>query len=116
MKKSLEELVFLGYTDKEVNILGKTWKLRILSAEESLDTMKVMKDYDEVLARTYAYKIEVLGRAIKEVNGILIENNDEGLEFVKRLQSSVVNVLFEKYTDLVKEQTDLMTDKEEIKN
>lgn len=116
MKKALEDLVFLGYTDKEVTVLGKTWKLRVLNAEESLDTMKVMKDYDEVLARTYAYKIEVLGRAIKEVNGILIETPEEGLEFVKRLQSSIVNVLFEKYSDLIKEQTDLLMDKEEIKN
>ena len=78
--------------------------------------MKVMKEYDEVLARTYAYKIEVLGRAIKEVNGILIETPEEGLEFVKKLQSSIVNVLFEKYSDLVKDQTDLLSDKEEIKN
>lgn len=116
MKKSLEELVFLGYTDKEFEILGKIWKIRIMSAEESLEAINAIKEYDDALARTYAYKIQILGRAIKEVNGILIETQEEGLEFVKKLQNSIVNILFEKYSEFAKEQSDLLSNKEEIKN
>lgn len=116
MNKALENLVFLGYTEKDITLYGKVWKLRVLTSEENLETMKDMKEYDEMLARTYAFKIQTLGRAIKEVDGIIIDSEKEGLEFIKKLQAPIVNKLYDEYSIMFDEQNKVLTDKDEIKN
>lgn len=116
MNKALENLIFLGYTEKDITLYGKIWKLRVLTSEENLETMKDMKEYDEMLARTYAFKIQTLGRALKEVDGIIIDDAKEGLEFVKKLQTPIVNKLYDEYALMFEEQNSALTDKDELKN
>lgn len=116
MNKALESLVFLGYTEKEVVLRGTTWKLRVLTAQENLDIMKDTSVYDEMLSKTYAFKIETLGRAIQQVDGISIQDTAEGLEFIKKLQIPMVNKLYDEYSKMFEEQNELLGDSEELKN
>lgn len=116
MRKILEDLIFSGYIENTVEIYDKTWRLRTLTSEENLAAINAMSNYTESLSRIYALKIEVLGRSLKEVNGILIENVEEGIEFIKNLQTPIVNRLYEEYEKLYENQQKSLVATDELKN
>lgn len=116
MRKILEDLVFSGYIENTVEIHDKTWRLRTLTSEQNLSAINAMTAYTENLSRIYAMKIEVLGRALKEVNGIIIEDVEEGIEFIKNLQTPIVNKLYDEYEKLYADQQKSLGETEELKN
>ena len=60
--------------------------------------------------------MEIIGRAIKSINDINLENEIEGLELVRKLQPPVVNRLYEEYEKIQVKQNESLTNLDEIKN
>lgn len=115
MKKILEDLIFLGATTNEVTLFGKKWKLGTLSSEEHLEATNMTGQY-ETLSRIYALKLEILGRSLKEIDGVALDDKIETIGFVKKLQPPVVNKLYEEYEKLQQKQVESLNDINEIKN
>lgn len=115
MRKVLEDLIFLGVAEEEFTVFGKTWTLKTLDSEEHLDATNATGDYD-TLSRIYALKVEMLGRALKSVEGIKLKDKEESLSLVRKLQPAVVNKLYEKYEELQKQRSDSLNELDEVKN
>jgi hypothetical protein len=115
MRKALEDLIFLGAVEGEVEILGKNWKLRTLQSKQHLSATNSTGEYDN-LTRIYALKMEILGRALVKVDDIMMTDETETIEFIKSLQPAIVNRLYEEYETLQIKQNDSLANPEEIKN
>lgn len=115
MRKALEDLIFLGAVEGEVEILGKKWKLRTLQSKQHLSATSSTGEYDN-LTRIYALKMEILGRALVKVDDIMMTEETETVDFIKSLQPAIVNRLYEEYETLQIKQNESLASPEEIKN
>lgn len=115
MRKVLEDLIFLGNIKEEVSLFGKKWVMETINSEQQLEVMSVTGNQD-TLTRIYAIKIEILARAIKSVDDVLLSDLEENLEFIKKMQQPVVNKLYDEYEKLQQKQDDSLKDMESIKN
>ena len=115
MRKILEDLIFLGRIEDEVTILGKKWKLATLTSEEYVETTNNTAHYDTI-SRIYSLKIEILSRALKGIDDIVLDDAAETLELENKLQPALVNKLYEKYEEMQIKQNSSLEDLTEIKN
>jgi len=115
MKKVLEDLIFLGSYSEIIEFYGKKWELKTLSSGEQLEATSATGNLD-TFSRIYALKLEILGRALKSVDGIKLDDPKETLEAVRKMQPPVINRLFEEYEKIQVKQDDSLKDVEEIKN
>ncbi|MDF2533961.1 MAG: hypothetical protein K0R18_118 [Bacillales bacterium] len=115
MRKSLEDLIFIGRIDKSFKVFGKNWTLSTLTSNEQLDATSSTDGYD-TLSRVNALKIEILARSVKKVEDIELNDVKENVEFIGSLQMPLINELFSKYEVLQKEQDDSLKNLDDIKN
>jgi hypothetical protein len=64
----------------------------------------------------YSLKIEILSRALKGIDDIVLDDAAETLELVNKLQPALVNKLYEKYEEMQIKQNSSSEDLTEIKN
>ena len=115
MKKVLEDLIFLGSATETVKVFGKEWKLKTLNSEEQLEVSNNTSGY-ETLSRIFALKLEILSRSVIEIDGVTLTEEDNLLEFFKKLQPVLINKLYDEYEKLQQKQADSLKDLDEIKN
>jgi hypothetical protein len=115
MRKSLEDLVFIGHVDKTFKVFGKNWTMSTLTSSQQLDATAATDGYD-TLARVNALKIEILARALKKIEDVELNDLAEAVEFVSSLQMPLINTLFIKYEELQQEQDNALKDLDELKN
>lgn len=115
MRKILEDLIFIGAAEDTILLYGKKWKLNTLTSQQHLDATSATSGYD-TLSRIYALKMEILGRSLKGIDDIILDNEGETIEFVKKLQPQIVNKLFDEYEKLQQKQNESLNDLDEIKN
>lgn len=112
----LKKLMTLGMTTERVEVEGFTFEIGTLSEKESselLSSLIVLEERDRIIAS----KSHSVAMSIKKINDMdfdfIVENSEiipedivtnasKKIFFVKSLQMSVVNKLFEKYTEMNK--------------
>lgn len=115
MRKALEDLIFIGKMEESFDLIGKKWKLRTLTSEEQVDATSNTANFDN-LARVTALKIEILGFALTQVDDIVLNDPEETADFVRKLQTPIINALFMKYEELQRKQDTALADLNELKN
>lgn len=119
MRKVLEDLIFVGTLKETYKLYQRDWTLRTLSSDEQLQAASTTREYDN-LSRVYALKIATLSRSIVEVNNVELNDVGEKIELLGKMQQPIVDLLYEKYTDLQKKQDEALKDLnqggDEIKN
>ncbi len=115
MRKSLEDLIFLGRIEKDVNLFDKTWKMVTLDSTEHLAATNATADFD-TLTRFFALKVQIISRSLKQVNDIVLDDLEETYKFVEKLQPIVINKLYEEYEKIQLKQSESLKDMDEIKN
>lgn len=115
MRKVLEDLIFIGAVKEPITVFGHTWVLETLNSDQQLDVMTVTGNYD-TLTRIYAIKTEIVARALKEVDGEPLNDLQEKIEFIKKLQQPVINKLYEEYEKIQTKQNETLKDMNEVKN
>lgn len=115
MRKSLEDLIFIGRIDKTFNVFGKKWTLSTLTSSEQLEATSATDGFD-TLSRVPALKIAILARSVKKVEDIELNDVKENSEFIGKLQMPLINELFSKYEELQREQDDALKNLDDIKN
>lgn len=99
--------------------------LRVLLPAENIEVAKSLDDANNIIAKELLFKIETLSRAITKVNGQLLRFPDENILewqafrntkdkpseveqqrfYLKyKFKPQVLNLLYEKYSELLKEQ------------
>ena len=112
----LKKLMTLGMTTERVEVEGFIFEIGTLSEKESselLSSLIVLEERDRIIAS----KSHSVAMSIKKINNMefdfivenseiipeeLVTNTSKKIFFVKSLQMSVVNKLFEKYTEMNK--------------
>lgn len=115
MRKALEDLIFIGKIEETFPLVGKKWTLKTITSEEQVEATSNTANLDN-LARITALKIEILGFALTKVDDIELNDPEETVEFVKRLQTPLINALFTKYEELQAKQDEALTELDELKN
>ena len=115
MRKSLEDLIFMGKIEEEVKVFGKKWTLSTLSSGEQLQATSSTDGYD-TLSRVNALKIQILARSLKKVEGIELDDVEETLEFINKMQMPMINELFTKYEKIQQKQNSELKAIDDIKN
>jgi DNA-binding HxlR family transcriptional regulator len=115
MRKVLEDLIFIGSIKETIDLFGKKWTLETLNSDQQLEVMTITGNYD-TLTRIYAIKNEILARSLKQIDDIPLVDYKETLEFINKLQSPVVNKLYENYEKLVAKQNESLKELDEVKN
>jgi len=111
---SLEDLILFGSVKDTVDVFGQSIVMQTLSAG-FLRNVAVETSGLDVIARDYVWKIKVLARAIKSINGnqLLPENPDstkreDVVEEIEKVLSKwelfVINEAYSKYEKLMDEQ------------
>ena len=110
----LKDLMILGSVKKEVKIKDFSFEISTLSEKESSELLASLMTLEESI-RVISSKSYSLAMSIKKINGQnfddiinLLEDIPEELEsitskkifFIKCLQSSIVNKLFEEYLNI----------------
>ncbi|AEO93441.1 gp181 [Bacillus phage G] len=115
MRKSLEDLVFVGRIEESFKVYGNDFVLTTLTSSEQLSATAATDRYDN-LSRVNALKIEILARSMKKVGDIELNDLQETLDFVGTMQMPMINELFGKYEILQKKQEEALKDLNELKN
>lgn len=115
MRKSLEELIFLGRLTREVIIFGKKWVLSTLEASEQKDATSATSGLEPVV-RVLALKMEILARSLTKIDDMELNSLSEKLDFIKKLQMPLIDKLFSEYEKLLKEQEEIIGNPDELKN
>lgn len=116
MRKVLEDLIFVGVVKETYKIFGKEWTLKSLTSDEQLQATSSTGDYDNV-SRISALKIALVARALCEIDGVQLDDVSEKITFLGKMQQPVVDMLYNKYTDLQSKQNDALKEMSvDIKN
>lgn len=108
----LDSLIKLGVIEREVEVYGKKFTLRTLTEEErqiveqeSNDGLPI--DDPKHILNT---KIPTLSFAIIKIDGkpILPENRERLKQVLRKMQGYILDKLFMKYMELIKDQFDLV--------
>lgn len=102
-KKRIEQWLFLGYFEKEYDILGRKIKLKTLNQKENLDIDREVEKVATEKEKNRVYNYECLVKSILSVDGVVL-TDEEKKEFVYSLQDPVVLVLLSCYLDLLQER------------
>lgn len=116
MRKSLEELIFVGTLKKSYKLFGKEWTFKTLSSDEQLQATSSTGDYDNI-SRMSAFKIAVLARSLVEIDNIELTDVREKIELLGKMQQPVIDMLYNRFTELQNEQDKALREMDsEIKN
>lgn len=115
MRKALEDLIFMGKVEETFKVYGKDFTLSTLTSNEQVEATSSTDGYD-TLSRVNALKVAILSRSVKKIDNIELNDVQENLEFIGKLQMPIINELFSKYEVLQKKQDDALKDLNEIKN
>lgn len=115
MRKDLEDLIFLGSMRETYNLFGKKWTLRTITSDEQLKSTIATSNFDMV-TRLHAVKLEVLAYSLESIDGVVLNDAVETIEFLRKLPMQVINSLFAKYDELQSKQNEALEDIEELKN
>ena len=115
MKKILEDLVLLGVVKEPIKLFNREFIMQTLTTEEHIEATNATGDFDP-LTRIYALKVEILGRAIKSIDGEPIENKFEMLKTLRVMQAPAVHKLYENFEKLQIKQGEALSDFEQLKN
>ncbi len=130
MNKALEELVHLGFIEKEFTLFGKNWKLRTLEVGELIDADNAISGKD-ILSYSNQIRVEHLARAIISVDGMPLEALFEGTDALTRTPTEkrreilfkctdvMITPLYKFFTSLLDEQRKMLIDpnlEEKVKN
>ena len=124
LKGNLENLIFLGKVEKEIELAGVKFEISTLTHAEHNLLMKQIYTFgseaDMIIVRTLT-----LAQALRKIDGVPVESIDIDQEFdsvykkkifiVERMQMSLVDKLYDVYNTLVSDSDDLLEGKE-IKN
>lgn len=129
VKKSLpevlEKLIFIGRISEEIPIAGSKFEITTLTNREHAQIIKVMYGFTDP-ADLFTIRILTLANALKKIDGVALDDLQvEGdfeddfhkrLSIVDNLQLSIVEKLYSEYEKLLKVESDVGKDKEELKN
>ena len=115
MKNSLKDLVFLGRSEKDIQLFGHEWKIKTIDSSAQIAATASTGDYD-TLARVNALKVAILARALVSVDNEPTGNVGETAELLNKLQPMIINRLYDEYDNMLREQEDALSDLDELKN
>lgn len=84
----LEDLLFLGRTTKVVEIEGVAFEIATLTQKETSDMMKVLYASGDA-GDLFSIQALSLAFALKSVNGVALEDLDNGIEYEKVLDKKL---------------------------
>jgi hypothetical protein len=117
MRKELEQLIFSGILTDTVEIAGKLWTIQTISITEHTDVVAKLKGDNNTL-NLLALKTNLVIKSLKSIDDIVLDDEKEKTEFVKKLPLPIIDKLFTTYDALVDKLNKELTneDLEEIKN
>lgn len=111
-RRRIEMLVGMTRSTREVVIGETTFVLQTLRSKEMREAMMVASEYDGTIQSPFEIRRQLLGRALKQVAGVDIEQfvGSNALEarmsFVDEQDDTLLNRLYEEYLTLVREAKD----------
>jgi hypothetical protein len=114
--KGLEDLIFLGRVEKVINIGSFTFKISSLTNQEQDEVnIFLMSLSDE--QRVLQLKRVIIAQCLRSINNIAFEKTlniqsptmDDKCSFLAKLQSSVVDQIFDGYTKLITESKEIIS-------
>lgn len=111
-KRRLEMLLNMTRTTREVNLLGNIFVLQSLSGVETREAYMVASEFDNTVQSPFEIRRQLLARSLINIAGIEIvqfvgsNTLESKLQLVDHLDESLLNRLFDEYSELVKESKD----------
>jgi hypothetical protein len=111
-RRRIEMLVGMTRSSREVAIGENTFVLQTLKSKEMREAMMVASEFDGTIQSPFEIRRQLLGRSIKQVAGVDIEQfvGSSALEarftFVDEQDDTLLNRLYEEYLILVREAKD----------
>lgn len=114
--KGLEDLIFLGRVEKVINIGSFTFKISSLTNQEQDEVnIFLMSLSDE--QRVLQLKRVIIAQCLRSINNIAFEKTlnipsptmDDKCNFLAKLQSAVVDQIFDGYTKLITESKEVIS-------
>lgn len=116
MRQILEDLIFIGTLRETYKLFNKEWTLRTLTADEIIQVTGYSSKYDQ-LSKINAIKVGTLARSLVSIDNVELKDLDEKIEFLSKLQQPIIELLYNKYEDLLKKQNEEMKNLDEnLKN
>lgn len=115
---SLEDFILVGAVKETKEIMGTKVLMQTIPGEQ-LKNLLIDSTGLDIIARDKVTKIEILSRAIKSIGGISVLPDDESkktrAEIIQEIrvkigawEQPVIDLFYEKYTELVTEQRDFI--------
>lgn len=111
-KRRLEMLLNMTRTVREVDLLGNVFVLQSLSGVETREAYMVASEFDNTVQSPFEIRRQLLARSLISVAGVEIvqfvgsTSLDAKLQLVDHLDESLLNRLFDEYSELVRESKD----------
>jgi len=113
---SLQDLVFLGRHQKEVDIFGHKVVLKTLNQKEQREVLDTVASNNLDVSKLLDMRIESLCRAIVSVDGELNVDYNKTREMLKEMTEPVIAQLWKNLEDVIKEKEEMLKDKESMQN
>ncbi|MEM2175397.1 MAG: hypothetical protein QXI58_07250 [Candidatus Micrarchaeia archaeon] len=108
----IDSLIKAGVVEREVEVSGIKFTLRTLTEEERMQVESEVNDNLPIddIRHLMNLKIPILVRSIVKINGKPInpENREKLRKILYKMQSTVLDGLYLKYTELVRDQLALV--------
>lgn len=108
----IDSLIKAGVVEREVEVSGIKFTLRTLTEEERMQVESEVNDNLPIddIRHLMNLKIPILVRSIVKINGKPInpENREKLRKILYKMQSTVLDGLYLKYTELVRDQLSLV--------
>lgn len=111
-KRRLEMLLNMTRTTREVSLLGNIFVLQSLSGVETREAYMIASEFDNTVQSPFEIRRQLLARSLVSIAGVEISqfvgtNSLEArLQLIDHLDESLLNRLFDDYSELVKESKD----------
>lgn len=111
-RRRIEMLIGMTRTTREVELLGNVYILQTLRSKEMRDAIMIAAEYDGSVQSPFEIRRQLLGRSLVQVAGVDVaqfigsDTLDARLEFMDRLDESLLNRLFDEYQKMVDESRD----------
>jgi len=122
-KAKLESLLFIGRLTKEVDLYDHTFEISSLTNREHNQMIKELYKFGDG-ADLFTIRVLTLAHALKSIDGVSLDDVDVEGEFaddyhrkmaiLDNMQLSIVETLYEKYSELISE-VEKISEGEEIK-
>ena len=111
-KRRLEMILNMTRTTREVSLLGNIFVLQSLSGVETREAYMIASEFDNTVQSPFEIRRQLLARSLVSIAGVEISqfvgtNSLEArLQLIDHLDESLLNRLFDDYSELVKESKD----------